>query len=177
MMLVQVASDGTLNVIEQALPGPNRLPLLDLRLPSVASLGGQVGELTPTVHDLRVAVNHTPVVSAGAGDGLGWMAAAADGEPTQLVQLSYQLKGSIVRTKPSRSGRALVVSLPLLAQDLREAGLPLVVQAEGAAVEGATCPGAPTTQMLCGERVNGGWVATVPAEAATPAVLLQVTLR
>jgi len=176
MMLVQVTRDGSLNVTEQAVLGPRGLRELNLRLPSMASLGGQVAELTPTVHNLRVSVNGTPVAATPTADGPGWAVVAAGGEQARTVQLSYQIQDAIVRTKPSNSGRALGVSLPLLGQALREQGLPLVVRAEGAAVGGATCPSAPTTKMLCGEEVGNGWLAIIPAEAASPTLLLQLDL-
>jgi hypothetical protein len=175
MMLVRVASNGTLNVVEQARLGPNGPKDLSLRLPSMASLGGQVAELSPTVHDLRVSVNGTAVRAVPTADGPGWAVTGA--EPASTVQLSYQIMDAIVRTKPSSSGRALGVSLPLLGQALREKGLPLVVRAEGAVVGGATCPSAPITEMLCGEQTAGGWLATIPADAASPTLLLQLTLK
>jgi hypothetical protein len=176
MMVVQVAKDGSLNVTEQAVLGPRGLRQIDLRLPSMAALGGQVAELTPTVHNLRVSVNGTAVPVIPTADGPGWQVTAAGGERARTVQLSYQMRDAIVRTKPSASGRALGVSLPLLGQALREQGLPLVVRAEGPAVGGATCPSAPITTMLCGEEVSNGWLATIPADAASPTLLLQLNL-
>ncbi|HST85336.1 MAG TPA: hypothetical protein VLL08_26585 [Kineosporiaceae bacterium] len=179
MMLVQATKDGSLDVIEQARFGPGGSPQIDLRLPSLASLGGKVAALTPTVRDLRVAVNDTPAPADPTGDGLGWVVAKAGDERIHTVQLSYRIDGAIVRTPASSSGRALGVSLPLLGQTLREQGLPLVVLAEGvqgSAVGGATCPSAPTTKMLCGKEVSGGWLATIPAEASSPALLLQLNL-
>ena len=179
MMLVQVTKDGSLNVIEQARLGSSDLPEIHLRLPSLTSLGGKVAELSPTVQDLRVAVNGTPAPADPTADGLGWAVARAGGGRARTVQLSYRIGGAIVRTEPSSSGRALGVSLPLLGQTLREQGLPLVVRAEGvngSVVGGATCPSAPTTEMLCGEETSDGWQATIPAEATSPALLLQLNL-
>jgi hypothetical protein len=172
MMLVRVSTGGTLEVSEQARVSPGELPQIGLRLPSITALGGLVAELSPTVQDLRVAVNGTPVTATPSDD--GWAVTPADSART--VQLSYRIEGAIVRTAPSSSGRALGVSLPLLGQSLRERGLPLVVRAEGSAVGGATCPSAPITKMLCGKESDGGWLATIPAEAASPALLLQLTL-
>ena len=175
MMLVRVTQNGTLNVVEQAVLGPRGLSELSLRLPSMASLGGQVAQLSPTVHDLRVSVNGTPVAATPTAVGPGWAVAAAGGQPARTVQLSYQIEDAIVRPQTSSSGRALGVSLPLLGQALREQGLPLVVRAEG--VGGATCPSAPPAKMLCGEEVGDGWLATIPAEAASPTLLLQLNLK
>jgi hypothetical protein len=179
MMLVQVAKGGSLDVIEQARLGPGNLPQISLRLPSLASLGGKVAELTPTVQNVRVAVNGAPAPATPTGDGRGWVVAGTGG-PIRTVQLSYRVRGAIVRTQASSSGRALGVSLPLLGQTLREHGLPLVVRAEGingSTVDGATCPSAPITKMLCGKEVSGGWQATIPAEATSPALLLQLNVN
>lgn len=176
MMVVQVAESGALNVTEQAVLGPRGLRSIDLRVPSMASLGGQVAQLTPTIHDLRVSVNGTPVTAIPTADGPGWVVVAAGQERARTVELSYQMQDGIVRTKPSSSGRALGVSLPLLGQALRDQGLPLVVRAQGAGVTGATCPSAPVAQMLCGEQDENGWLATIPEKAASPTLLLQLNL-
>jgi hypothetical protein len=172
-MLVKAGSDGHLDVTEQAML-PEGQHRISLRLPSMASLGGQVAELNPTVHDLRVSVNGTPVPATPTADGPGWVVLAPAGAPAHTVQLSYQVQDAIVRTRPSDDGRALGVSLPLLGQALRDQGLPLLVRAEGAGVSGVSCPSAPAPKMLCGQQIDDGWLATIPPEAATATLLLQL---
>lgn len=176
MQVVQVADDGTLEVTEQAVLGPRGLRDLNLRLPSMASLGGQVAELSPSVHDLRVAVNGTPVTPVPTADGPGWAVTSADGTRARTVQLSYRITDAVVRSRRSDSGRALGVSLPLLGEALRQQGLPLIVKTEGAGVGGVTCPSAPTAKMLCGTETETGWTADVPVDAANPTVLIQLDL-
>jgi hypothetical protein len=102
---------------------------------------------------------------------------APAGAPAHTVQLSSQVQDAIVRTRPSDDGRALGVSLPLLGQALRDQGLPLLVRAEGAegaGVSGVSCPSAPAPKMLCGQQIDDGWLATIPPEAATATLLLQL---
>ncbi len=177
MMLVRITTNDALEVIEKVRFAPESLPEIALQLPSMASLGGQVADLTPTVQDLRMAVNGTPVTTRPTDGGRGWAVTLTGTEPARAAQLSYRIQGAIIHSNPSSSGRALGVSLPLLGQTLREQGLPLVVRTQGTVVVGATCPTAPTAKMLCGTEISDGWMATVPAEATSPAVLLQLNLR
>jgi hypothetical protein len=179
MMVVQVGATGDLNVVEQAVLGPRGLRQITLALPSMVPLGGAVAELQPTVRNLRVSVNGTPTTATPAADGSGWTVAATTGR-ARTVQLSYRITGTVMRSQPSSAGRALAVTLPLLGQSLREQGLPLVVRAEGSngtLVNEVSCPSAPAREMLCGMDEAGGWNATIPADATSPAVLLQLNLR
>ena len=176
MMVVQIGPAGDLDVVEHALLGPRGLRQINLTLPSMASLGGEVATLNPTVRNLRVSINGTPVTATPNADGNGWTVQAAD-QRARMVQLSYRITQAVVISKPSDAGRALAVSLPLLGQALRDQGLPLVVKVLGPQVGGVSCPGAPTAQMLCGMPTAGGWIATVPASASSPLLLLQLNLK
>jgi hypothetical protein len=175
MMVVQIGQAGVLDVTEQAVLGSAGLREVQLALPSMASLGGAVAELRPTVRNLRAAVNGTPAAITPNPDGSGWTVSTA--EPARTVQLSYQISDTIVRSRPSAAGRALAISLPLLGQTLREQGLPLVSRIEGTQIAGVTCPGADATEMLCGTQLDNGWSATVPASASSPVLLLQLNLK
>jgi hypothetical protein len=170
MMLVDIASDGSLNVVERAVLGPRGLREVTLRLPSLTPIGGAVAQLQPQVRGLRAAVNGTAVPVTPV-DG-GWSLATGDSR-ARTVLLSYTLSNSLMQTENSDSGRALAVSVPLLAQTLREQGLPYVVRATGTTIKGVTCPGAPPAEMLCGTQDANGWTAPLPTSAAVPALLLQ----
>jgi hypothetical protein len=169
-----IEADGSVLVVEQAVLGPRGQRGLQFALPGLSSLGGAVAGLTPRVSDLRVAVNGTPVRVTRAGNGRWTVDTGA--ARARTVRLSYRLAGSLLRSA-DRPGHSLVVSLPLLAQTLREQGLPMTVRASGANVRGVTCPGAPAAQMLCGTQDGAGWTATIPASATVPAALLQVDLK
>jgi hypothetical protein len=177
-MVVQVGADGTMNVVEQAVLGPRGLREIKLALPSMASLGGAVAALHPTVRNLRVSVNGTPMNAVPTPDGSGWTVAATAGR-ARTVQLSYRLTDAVMRSQPSNAGRALAVSVPLLGQTLREQGLPLVVRTAGAGgtrVNEVSCPSASAREMLCGAESAAGWIATMPASATSPVLLLQLNL-
>ena len=174
MMVVQVRASGTLDVVEQAVLGPRGMREISLALPSMSALGGAAANLDPVVRNLRVSVNGTPVNVVAAGD--GWTIPAIS-ERARTVQLSYQIARAVVHSKPARTGRALAVSLPLLGQTLREAGLPLVVRAQGTQIGGVTCPSAAPAEMLCGTPTAQGWSATIPSSATSPALLLEVNLK
>jgi hypothetical protein len=179
MMVVQVSGTGVLNVVEQAVLGSAQLRQITLALPSMTSLGGAVADLHPAVRRLRVSVNGQPVNATTSTDDSGWAVPAGSG-PLRTVQLSYQITNTLMRSRPSSAGRALAVSVPLLGQALRAQGLPLLVEAQGAGgtrVNAVSCPSAPAKEMLCGVPVTQGWLATVPAQASSPVVLLQLNLK
>jgi hypothetical protein len=175
VMQVKIGRGGVLTVVEQAVLGPRGARTVKLRLPSMTSLRGSVAALRPRVLLLRASVNGAAVAVRRAADGSGWIV-AANGRRARTVRLSYRLAGAVALSHPSDAGRALAVALPLLGQAMQLQGLPLQVRAEGAAVGGATCPSAPATKMLCGLQLANGWAATVPAEATSPVVLLQLNL-
>ena len=186
VQIVKVGPDGVLLVTEQAVPGPGAGGVLDLRLPSMAALGGQVAALAPVVGELRASVDGIGVLPEPTADGPGWALPVPEG--TVVVRVSYRLEGASVRTPsvepgtapadPGRvvadSGKRLAVSLPLLGDALRRRGLPLTVRVPGPGISGLTCPSAPPAEMLCGQEEDGAWTAPVPSQAATPAVLVQL---
>ncbi len=179
MIVVQVGPDDTLDVVEQAILGPRGMRELNLALPSTATLGGEVADLTPSIRNLRVAVNGTAVTPVPSAGGAGWTVSAND-QRARTVLINYQIDRAVMRSSQSTSGRALAVVLPLLAQSLREQGLPLVIRTESSAtaqVGGATCPSASSAQSLCGIEIGNGWIATVPASATSPVLLLQLNLK
>jgi hypothetical protein len=171
-MTVRVLANGDLSVVEQAVLGPRGLRAIQLAVPSLTSIGGETAAMRPRVGGLRATVNDQGV--AVRADGAGWVVEAAGRART--VRLSYRLSGTTLRSRPAETGRAISVLVPLLAQALRAQGLPMTVQTYATAVTAITCPGAPTAQLLCGMERSGGWSATVPAAATSPAVLMSVTL-
>jgi hypothetical protein len=173
MLLVDIDSDGSLNVVEQAVLGPRGLRQLRLALPSLTSLGGEVARLRPTVSDLRVAVNGTPVAVPAGAD--GWTV-TTDAARARTVRLSYTLSSSLPRPGNSLSRRELAVSVPLLAQTLRAQGLPYVVRVAGSNIRNVSCLSAARSQILCGRQDATGWTAPVPSTVTVPALLLLIDL-
>lgn len=174
LAVAQLAADGTLTVVEQALLTDGGLAELRLALPPIGGLQGSTAGIHPAVKDLRIALDGRPV-APDSGDG-SWVVAPDSGRATRVL-VSYRLDGVTVHSVPSSTGRALVVVTPLLGELARAQGIPLRVRMPGPQVLGVACPTAPAAAQLCGELDDDQWTATVPASAATPIVLLQVDMK
>ena len=171
---IQVLADQSIAVTEQAVlkaPGPGSF---SLSLPSVTLPPG-APKLDPVLRDLDVTINGSHAAATQTDDRHWAVVSPVGGARTVL--LTYRLANAWAVSQPSVRGRALALVTPLLAQLLHGGNQPvdLLIPADG--VSNVVCPGAPQAESLCGAHQGTNWHVTVPDDASSAAVLLQLDLR
>jgi hypothetical protein len=170
---IQVLADQSIAVTEQAnLPG---LASFDLSMPGSTPLTGDAQNLKPVIKDLSITINGSRASATQTGEGDWTVVSPAGG--AQRVLLTYRLVDAVAVSQPSSQGRALALVTPLLAQLLHNGNQPVDLRIPADGVSNVVCPGAPQAESLCGAHIGTNWQVTIPDDAESAAVLLQLDLR
>ncbi len=172
---IQVLADQSIAVTEQAVLADPGLSSFDLSLPLASPLPSGAPKLKPAIKELTVSINGAPAEVTPSGPGEWTVVPPAGGARTVLLR--YRLVNAVALSQPSAEGRALAVVTPLLAELLHDGNHPvdLLVPADG--VSNVTCLGAPKAKVQCGAHRGSNYVVTIPDDATSAAILLQLNLR
>ena len=162
-------------VVVWATGGPSRLRLVVREHPELL---GDAAKARAQVEGLSVRVDHIVVpATAVSGFANAWDVDRPTSIPPQRMELTYRLRGAVVRSAPSLQDRAVAVLSPLAAM-LAPGDSTLTVRGvgvSGVGVRNLYCPGLPFDQLLCGRHSDGTWTARLPGAASSP-VLVQLDL-
>lgn len=137
--------------------------------PADASRAGAVFDGEVRVIDLQVSDPGGPVVVPGSAI-TGELAIPVSS--TDRVDLSYRVLGTVARSAPSATRRALMAVAP----SVRVSDLPVQVLVPGPSVRNVTCPLLPVSERLCGAGTTPDLRVAEALPAAEAVVVAQVDL-
>jgi hypothetical protein len=174
-MAAAVQSPTTIEVVEVVRWPDGGPATIELELSEEAAAAGRL-TISPdlAVESLQVSVDGSPVIPAPrAGSSNAWVVRPPSGAAPTLMEVRYLVDGAIVRSVPSRPGRALAVITPISAK--ANGDLPVAIAISATGVLNVYCPGG-TTQaaILCGQLDGDRWAVTLPP--GLPLVVAQLDL-
>lgn len=144
LLVIDPTPDGTFAVTETVrLPTPANT--ITLRPPRVAGAGAPFTDLSPVATDVQVSADGAAIAvpEETVADPVDLAV-----EEVSVFEITYELDGTLVRTRPAESARALAAVSPLVSG--LDDTLPVTVVVTGDSVLSVNCPLLTLRQQACG---------------------------
>ena len=139
--------------------------------PRIAAAGAAFAALRPIIESVQLTVGGRPVPLAQ--ETVIRTREVQLPSPTTTMELRYVVRGTVVRSVPSTSGRALAAVMPLVVSG--EAGA-VVVRTSSQAVLNITCPLLSGTAQLCSSGPAGSRELRSPLPPDKALIMFQLDL-
>lgn len=170
MISARVSGPDTI-LISESVRVAEPISVLVITLPDFKGVGGQLSSLTPALADVQISAGGqmVPILKDRVDKPLRLDLPA----PATSIEVRYVLTSGIVRTLPSKAGRALAGLRPVV-----EAGetAPVAYVFGGEEIVGVSCPDLGPTKYACAEGKPGQLTVRAPPPRSQSLALLQINL-
>ena len=169
---VTITSDGGLDgVMQLVLDHP--VPSLAVRVLTPAA-GTSTADFEPLISQLTLTADGQQITTVARELRSGDKVKLALPTGARSVTVSYRADGVMVRSEPSKAGRALVLLTPLIVSPTNNLYGSINVHSTAVTNVGCSIAGAP--MIACGTKTSDGWRVTAPPGQGGVNVLAQINL-